>query len=115
LTSPMCRTCCSVPNILFVAAMVAWVHPGLPPIGKSEDRGAVRVRSRGVFRDSKKRRAAAHPGLTPRSLGNRLLSGSGPVKKLLRCAKHLFVAAMLAGVHPANQNMNQRGSPRSKA
>jgi hypothetical protein len=25
---------------LFVAAMVAWVHPGLLPIGKSEDRGA---------------------------------------------------------------------------
>jgi hypothetical protein len=27
---------------LFVAAMVAWVHPGLRPIGKSEDGGAVR-------------------------------------------------------------------------
>jgi hypothetical protein len=53
--------------------MVAWVHPGLPPIGKSEDRGAVRVRSREVFRGSKKQRAAAHPGTTPRSLANRLL------------------------------------------
>jgi hypothetical protein len=29
---------------LFVAAMVAWVHPGLPPIRKSEhDGGATRV------------------------------------------------------------------------
>jgi hypothetical protein len=30
---------------------------------------------------------------------------------LLLCAKHLFVAAMVAGVHPANQNMNQGCSP----
>jgi hypothetical protein len=33
---------------LFVAAMVAGVHPGVPRIGRSKhDRGAVRVRSRG--------------------------------------------------------------------
>jgi hypothetical protein len=34
---------------LFVAAMAAEVHPGLPGIGKSEhDGGAVRIRSRDV-------------------------------------------------------------------
>src|SRR5437763_1840005 len=39
---------------LFVAAMVAGIHPGLPPIGKSGDRGAIRLRSREVFRDKSK-------------------------------------------------------------
>jgi hypothetical protein len=32
-----------------------------------------------------------------RSLANRLLSGSGPVQDLLRCAKHLFVATGSSG------------------
>ena len=39
---------------LFVAAMAAEVHPGLPGIGKSEHGGgAVRVRSRDVFMGGK--------------------------------------------------------------
>ena len=42
------------PKHLFVRAMVAGVHPGLPPIGKSGDRGAVRIRSREVFRGKSK-------------------------------------------------------------
>jgi hypothetical protein len=78
---------------LFVSAMVAGVHPGLPPIGKSGDRGV-----------------AAQPGLRRRSLANRDLTPAGLV-----ALHQTFVRRCHGGgVHPANQNMNQRGGPRSR-
>ena len=78
---------------LFAGAMVAGAHPGLPPIGKSEDRGAIRIQSREVFRGKSKASpltrgcAAVHWQID-------LLSP----QDLLLCAKHLFVAAMVAWV-----------------
>jgi hypothetical protein len=46
-----------------------------------------------------------------RSLANRHLSRPFPRAGLLLCAKHLLVADMEAGVHPANQNMIRGVSP----
>jgi hypothetical protein len=92
---------------LFVAAMVAGVHPGLPLIGKSEDRRAVR--------QGQKQSVAVHPGLPHRSLAIRRLSrpslraGVVALRQTLvrRCHDGLFSSR-------ANQNMNKRGSPRLK-
>jgi hypothetical protein len=44
--------------------------------------------------------AVRYPWLPRRSLANRLLIRPAPVQDLLLCAKHLFVAAMAAKVHP---------------
>jgi hypothetical protein len=97
-------------NHLFVAAMVVWVHPGLPPIGKSEDTGAVRVRSREIsFQGKQKQRVAAHPGLPRRSLANRRLSRPAP-----HCSSlPWWLGFTQARRGSANQNMTA-GSPRSE-
>ena len=39
------------------------------------------------------------------------LSRPAPVQDLLLCAKHLFVAAMMAGVHPGPSEHDSPGSP----
>jgi hypothetical protein len=89
--------------------------PGLLRIGKSEDRGAVRVRSREVFKGSKKAKRRRSPGVDPPFIGKSTFYPCPP-GDLLRCAKHLFVAAMVAWVHPgpaaSRQIRRQRGSPR---
>jgi hypothetical protein len=78
---------------LFAGAMVAGAHPGLPPIGKSEDRGAIRIRSREVFRGKSK----ASP-LTRGCAAVHWQIDLLPPQDLLLCARHLFVAAMVAWV-----------------
>jgi Tfp pilus assembly protein PilZ len=60
---------------LFVAAMVAWVHPG--PAGNRQNQNMTKVLG------------AANAGVALPS-----------AQDLLLCAKHLFVAAMVAWVHP---------------
>jgi hypothetical protein len=47
------------------------------------------------------------------SHANIAVASIAPRAELLLCAKHLFVAAMGAGVHPAKQNMTE-GSPSVK-
>jgi len=76
---PRCRTCCAAPTIC--SSLLWWLGfiPGLPGIGNSEhDGGAVRVRSREVFRGKQKQRVAAHPGLPGRSLAIRRLNRPSP-------------------------------------
>jgi hypothetical protein len=90
----------------------------------ARSRGLVALRQTLVRRchhglgSSRARRKSANQNMTAvrRSLANRLLSGPSPVQDLLLCAKHLFVAAMVAGVHracreSANQAMTA-GRPR---
>jgi hypothetical protein len=76
---------------LFVAAMVAWVHPG--PAGnrqKSEHDES--------FRGGKRRRH--YPWLPAVHWHIDFLVALPSAQDLLLCAKHLFVAAMVAWVHP---------------
>ena len=81
--------------------MAAEVHPGLPGIGKSEhDRGAVRVRSRDVFMGAKAAPPSVTRGCPAVHWQIDFLVALPPVQDLLLCAKHLFVAAMVAWVHP---------------
>jgi hypothetical protein len=82
---------------LFVAAIVASVHAGLPRIGKTEhDRGKPCG-----FQGQQKRSAAVHyPLLTRRSWQFDFLVALPPEQDLLLCARYLFVAAMVAWVHP---------------
>ena len=86
---------------LFVAAMVAWVHPGLRRIGKSGRTagrpGLEPVKCSGAAKAKCRRH---YPWLPRRSLASRRLTLAPPPKDLLLCAKHLFVAAMVAWVHP---------------
>jgi hypothetical protein len=91
---------------LFVGAIVAGVHPGLPPIGKSEDRGQFAfgaVKFSGAT--AKCRRSA---GVAPPFIWQiEVLPPAG----LVALRQTLFVAAMMAWVHPglrrksANQDM----------
>jgi len=54
--------------------MVAWVHPGLRRIGKSQDIGGSRCSEPWSFRGPQKQSAAAHPGFDPSFIGNRRLT-----------------------------------------
>ena len=92
---------------LFVAAMVAWVHPGLPPIGKSEDRGGVRVWSREVFKGSKSK---APPLTRGCPAVHWQIDDVLPPQDLLLCAQHLFVAAMVAGFTRAERGGSIAGA-----
>ena len=105
---------------VFVAAMVAGVHPGPARTGKSEHE----QRGQSAFEAMKFSGAAkASAAVDPRFIGESLLSrpalGAGlvalrqlfvrrchgglgsprPAANVLLCAKHLFVATMVAGVH----------------
>jgi hypothetical protein len=56
---------------------------------------------------AKAKRRRHYPWLTRRSLANRRLT-LAPPQDLLLCAKHLFVAAMVAGVHPGTGKLASR-------
>jgi hypothetical protein len=74
-------------------------------IDKSErGKGAVRIRSRDALWAAKAAPPSVTLGWTRRSLTNRLLIRPAPVQDLLLCAKHLFVAPMVAWVHRAAGN-----------
>jgi hypothetical protein len=93
---------------LFVAAMGRWNMTAAPSAFE-----AVRFSWA-----AKAAPASVILGWTRRSLANRLLIRPAPVQDLLLCAKHLFVAPMMAWVHPdCRESTNQvqsRGSPRSR-
>ena len=86
---------------LFVAAMMAGVHPGLPRISKSgHDGRAVRLEQ------GQQKQSATVPTLVPAvHWANRRLT-LAPRAELLLCAKHLFVAA-----NPKAAGLDKLGSP----
>ena len=85
---------------LFVAAMVAWVHPG--PAGKSANQNMTAGQSGlGAVKFYGRQAPASLPVVAPRFIGNvDFLVALPPAQDWLRCAKHLFVAAMVAWVYP---------------
>ena len=74
------------------------------------------------FSGAAKAKRRRSPGVGPPFIGKSTSQSSFPVQDLLLCAKHLFVAAMVAGFirvcrESANQNMTagrRPGSPRSE-
>jgi hypothetical protein len=59
-----------------------------------------------VSRGSK---APGSPLIGPPFMGKRRFNRPSPVQELLLCAKHLFVAAMVAGVHPGKPEHEPEG------
>jgi hypothetical protein len=77
-------------NHLFVAAMVAWVHPGLPPSANQKTEGQSAF---GAVKFSGEAKATGRrsPGVAPPFIGNSTSeSPFAPVQELLLCAKHLI-------------------------
>jgi len=84
--------------------MVAGVHAGLPGIGnRNMTGGTVRVQGRDVFR-----RLPSLPVVPPPFIG-KSRSYPCPPQDLLLCAKHLFVAAIVAGVYPGLPRTGKSG------
>jgi hypothetical protein len=59
------------------------------------------------FSGAAKAKRSHYSRLIRGSLANRLLVARPSVQDLLLCAKHLFVAAMVAGVHPGLPGIGQ--------
>ena len=98
------RTCCFAPNTC--SSLPWWLGfiPGLPGIGKSEHDGSA-VKAVKFSGAAKAKRHRPYPWYPP-FIGQ---ESPCPRAELLLCAKHLFVAAMMAGVHPGLPRIGKSG------